>query len=273
MNAPEKPDLEVPDGGDLLAVFALIEQKEIAPYEDAVSDEPLVAQVPEPAAIVERSEIPEIGVTQWTLANGIRVFLKPTDFKNDEVRFTSYSPGGHSLVPDENYVAAATASSVVGEGGVASFNQIELQKKLAGKVVGVSPWIGSLQEGVSGSASPEDLETMFELIYAYFTTPRQDSTTFQAYQTRIKGSIQNRSARPETAFSDTIQVTMAQYHHRARPWSMELLEEMDLATSMAIYRDRFADAGDFTFFFVGNFTLEAIEGSTTRLRGVVCGAI
>ena len=198
-------------------------------------------------------------MTWWTLANGIRVCLKPTDFKNDEILFRAYSPGGHSLVPDADYVAASTATSVVSEGGVGPFNKIELEKKLAGKVVRVSPWISSLREGVSGSASPEDIQTMFELIYAFFTAPRQDSTAFQAYQTLMRGSIQNRSARPETAFSDTITVTMAQYHHRARPWSLELLDEMDLATSMAVYQDRFADAGDFSFFFVGNFTLEGIE--------------
>ena len=259
VEAPEQEGIAVPSEQDLLAIFAQAAQQEIAPYADEVSDEPLVAQVPAPADIVERSEIPEIGATWWTLANGIRVCLKPTDFKNDEILFRAYSPGGHSLVPDADYVAASTATSVVSEGGVGPFNKIELEKKLAGKVVRVSPWISSLREGVSGSASPEDIQTMFELIYAFFTAPRQDSTAFQAYQTLMRGSIQNRSARPETAFSDTIAVTMAQYHHRARPWSLELLDEMDLATSMAVYQDRFADASDFSFFFVGNFTLEGIE--------------
>ena len=267
VDAPQKEGLEVPAQEDLLAVFARVDQKEITPYEDAVSDEPLVAQVPQPAAIVERSEIAELGITRWTLANGIRVVLKPTDFKNDEIRFSAYSPGGHSLVPDPDYVAASTAASVVGEGGVAGFSQIELQKKLAGKVVWVSPWIDALQEGLSGSASPADVGTLFELIYAYFTAPRQDSTAFQAYQTRMRGFIQNRSAAPETAFGDTIQVTMAQYHHRARPWSVELLDEMDLEKSMEIYRQRFADAGDFTFFFVGNFTLEGIENLVQTYLG------
>ena len=259
VEAPEQEGIAVPSEQDLLAIFAKAAQQEIAPYADEVSDEPLVAQVPAPADIVERSEIPEIGVTWWTLSNGIRVCLKPTDFKNDEILFGSYSPGGHSLIPDADYVAASTATSVVSEGGVGPFNKIELEKKLAGKVVRVSPWISSLREGVSGSASPEDIQTMFELIYAFFTAPRQDSTAFQAYQTLRRGFIQNRSAHPETAFSDTIAVTMAQYHHRARPWSLELLDEMDLATSMAVYQDRFADASDFSFFFVGNFTLEGIE--------------
>ena len=259
VDAPEQEGIAVPDEQDLLSIFARVARQEIAPYADEVSDEPLVAQVPAPAAIVERSEIPEIGVTWWTLSNGIRVCLKPTDFKNDEILFRAYSPGGHSLVPDADYVAASTAAAVVSEGGVGPFDKIELEKKLAGKVVGVSPWIGSLREGISGSASPEDVRTMFELIYAFFTAPRQDSTAFQAYRTRMRGSIQNRSARPETAFGDTIAVTMSQYHHRGRPRSLELLDEMDLATSMAVYRDRFADAGDFSFFFVGNFTLEGME--------------
>ena len=259
VDAPEQEGIDVPDEQDLLSIFARVARREIAPYADEVSDDPLVAQVPAAAEIVERSEIPEIGVTWWTLSNGIRVCLKPTDFKNDEILFNAYSPGGHSLVPDADYVAASTATAVVGEGGVGPFDKIELEKKLAGKVVGVSPWIGSLREGISGSASPEDVRTMFELIYAFFTAPRQDSTAFQAYRTRMRGSIQNRSARPETAFGDTIAVTMSQYHHRGRPWSLELLDEMDLATSMAVYRDRFADAGDFSFFFVGNFTLEGME--------------
>jgi zinc protease len=116
-----------------------------------------------------------------------------------------------------------------------------------------------LQESISGSASPEDVQTMFELVYAYFTTPRPDSTAFQALKKRVEGSIQNRNARPETAYGDTIQVTLAQYHHRARLWSMELLEELSLEKSMRVYRDRFADASDFTFTFVGNFTLEGME--------------
>ena len=259
VDAPEKPGLEVPDEAELMAVFARVAEQVIEPYEDDVSDEPLVAEVPEPADIVERGEIPELGVTTWRLANGIRVYLKPTDFQNDEILFEGYSPGGHSLVSDEDYLAASTATAVVEAGGVAGFSLIELQKKLAGKVVDVSPWIGGLREGISGSASPEDLQTMFELLYAYATSPRADSTAFQAYQIRMRGYIENRSASPQAVFGDTVRVTMAQYHHRARPWSVDLIDEMDLDKSMSIYRERFADVGDFTFFFVGNFTLDEME--------------
>jgi len=150
---------------------------------------------------------------------------------------------------------------------VGEFNAIELEKKLAGKVVRVSPYITGLTEGFSGSASPQDLETMFQLIYLYFTSPRKDETAFQSYKTRMKGFIKNRSARPETAFSDTIQVTMAQHHFRVRPWTEKLLDEMNLDKSYQIYRDRFADASDFVFFFVGNFDKKQMKPLVSKYLG------
>ena len=259
VQAPEQEGVAVPAEADLLAVFDRIDEAAIAPYVEEVSEAPLVAAELQPVAITARDSIPEIGVHWWTLVNGVRVCLKPTDFKNDQILLAAYSPGGNSLIADADYIAAATADAVVSEGGVGPFDQIELQKKLAGKVVSVRPWIGQLREGFSGSASPEDVQTMFELVYAYFTAPRQDAVAFQAYREQMEGMIQNRSASPQAAFGDTLQVTLAQYHHRARPWSSEILAEMDLDKSMAFYRDRFADAGDFAFFLVGNFTLEGIE--------------
>ncbi|NKB69966.1 MAG: insulinase family protein [Candidatus Latescibacteria bacterium] len=256
VDGPEKEGGAIPTEKALAAVFDEVEKATVDPYVDRVADVPLVAQVPEPAVIVERSEIAELGVIQWRLANGIRVVLKPTDFKNDQILFKGISPGGHSLVVDQEYIAAATADVVVREGGVGDFDQIQLEKMLAGKVVSVSPWISGLSEGLSGSASPEDLEAMFQLIYLYITAPRADSTAFAAYKALILGSLENRAASPEAAFGDTLKVTLAQHHFRARPYSAALVEEMDLETSLRIYRDRFADTGDFTFFFVGNFDPE-----------------
>ncbi|MEW6752585.1 MAG: insulinase family protein [Candidatus Latescibacterota bacterium] len=259
VDAPQKAGSQVPTQAELQGIFDRVAATRIEPYEESVSDTPILPEKPQAGRITRTDEIPQIGVTIWTLSNDVRVLLKPTDFQNDRVVFTSYSPGGHSLVPDPQYVAAWTADSVVRQGGVGAFDLIDLQKKLAGKVVSVSPWIEELQEGISGSASPQDLETAFELIHAYFVAPRADTTAFRALSAQYRGSIENRSARPETAFGDTLQVTMAQHHFRARPLSLELLAEMDLETSMAVYRDRFADAGDFTFALVGNFTLEQLD--------------
>lgn len=272
VNSPQKTGIKIPTEKDLLAVIHSVEKKKIAAYVDKVSDEPLVRNKPQAGKIVHEEKIPELGLTQWKLSNGIRVVLKPTDFKNDEILFTSFSPGGNSLVKDKDYIAAVTATAVISEGGLGSFNKIELQKKLSDKVVRVSPFITSLTEGISGSCSPQDMETMFQLIYLYFTAPRMDSTAFQSYKMRMKGFIENRSARPETAFRDTIQVTMAQHHFRARPWSLALLDEMSLSKSFRIYKQRFADAGDFTFFFVGNFDPQKLKQDVATYLGGLSAA-
>ncbi len=259
VNAPVKPGLHTPTAEELRQTIAGVMDTEIAPYEDIVSDQPLVADVPEPSEIADEERIEEIDVSVWTLENGVRVLLKPTDFKDDEVLLRSYSPGGTSLADDEDYVSAFAASDVVGQGGLGEFSLIDLQKMLAGKAVNVSPNISSLHESISGSASPEDLETMFQLVYLYFTEPRKDSSAFLAYRSQVQGFLANRSASPQAAFSDTVQVIMAQGHFRARPLSAELFDEIDLNVSFDFYRDRFADASDFTFTLVGAFTLDSIR--------------
>jgi zinc protease len=258
-SSPEKDGLAPPTEAEIAAVLAAVASADIEPYEDRVADQPLMAATPPAGQILSESTIDELGVTEWRLANGVRVVLKPTDFKNDEVLFTAFSPGGTSLVSDDEDVAASTADTVIAQGGVGPFDLTELQKLLADKVVGVSPYISELEEGLSGSASPEDLETMFQLIYLYVTAPRSSEQAFASVQQRFRGIIENRLSRPEAVYSDRISSIMAQDHPRRRPWSEELLDEMDLDTSFRIYRDRFADTSDFTFVFVGNFEPDEIE--------------
>jgi len=259
VSAPQKADVVIPNEDDLLKVFQAAEKKDIQPYEDIVRDEPLVANPPEPADIVEEKTQDELGITELTLANGVQVILKSTDFKNDEILFDAYSFGGTSLMSDDKIMSARTAVQIIQNSGAGVFSNIELEKKLTGKVVRVNPYIGNLVEGISGSASPQDMETMFQLIYVYMTEPRKDEEAFRSYLTRMKGFIENRSARPSTAFNDTILVTLAQYHPRFRPMTEALLDEIDHETVFDFYQDRFADAGDFHFFFVGNFRLDQIK--------------
>ena len=259
LSAPEKAGSPLPTETVLSALIDSVTKASVAPYVDKISAEPLVPNVPLPGQIVDRKEWKELGATEWRLSNGIRVILKPTDFKNDEVLFSAFSWGGSSLVPDDEYVSAITATSVVREGGLGSFDRIALEKKLAGKLANVAPSISELAEGVSGSASTRDLATMFQLLHLTFTAPREDSVAFLSYRARMRGALENRNARPEAAFEDTILVTMSQYHARRRPFSLAMLEEMDLKRSFAFYRDRFADAGDFTFIFVGSFSEKEIE--------------
>ncbi|HDL19308.1 MAG TPA: insulinase family protein [Bacteroidetes bacterium] len=259
VNAPKKKGVKVPTESELLAVFQEASKMDIKPYEDKVSNKPLIAVLPTPGRILFEKKNEKLGTTEWKLSNGVRVVLKPTDFKNDEIRFDSFSPGGHSLVPDKDYLPGITASIVISGGGLGNIDEIELGKMLTGKIVSVSPYIAALYEGVSGMASPKDMETMFQLIYLTFTAPREDSTAFIAYQKRTMAILENKEANPASAFGDTIKVTMAQHHYRERPLTEELLKEMNLEKSFKIYKDRFADAGDFTFFFVGNIDLKKFK--------------
>jgi zinc protease len=240
-------------------VFTAVESGPVSPYVDRVRDEPLLAEKPQPGSIVERKTIEEIGVTEWRLSNGARVVMKPTDFKNDEVLLSGFSPGGHSLVPDERHTSATVATSVVEAGGLGEFDSVELRKALTGKLAGGSTYIDELEEGVIGGASPEDLETALQLLYLGFTAPRRDEAAFGSWLERTRAALENRLARPETVFADRVQTALAQDHPRRRPLSPERLSEVDLDAALEIYRDRFADAGDFTFILVGNFEPSAIE--------------
>lgn len=259
VNAPEKEDFQVPTEAELLDVLASVADIEIKPYEDTVTDEPLLAEIPQPGQIVSTKMLDKLEITEWELSNGVRVVLKPTSFKDDEILFSAFSPGGTSLAEDEDFIPASTAAQIIFMSGLRNFSDIDLQKMLSGKVVRVRPLISEFEEGLSGSASPKDLETMFQLIYLRFMAPRADTDIFKVMINQMKTVLKNRDANPMTAFQDMLQTTLSQNHIRSRPLTVETIEEMDLEKSYAFYKDRFADAGDFTFIFIGNIDLETMK--------------
>ena len=266
-NAPQKAGVSVPTEAQLLAVANAVKGKMIEPYRDIVVDQPLLARLPAAAAITAERSIPEIGVTEWRLANGMRVVLKPTDFQKDQVMLSAFSPGGSSLVPDSLYVNASLATTLASIGGLGEFNMQALRRVLTGKTASATASIGTRTEGISGSASRKDIETMFQLVYLTFTAPRKDSVVFAAFKQANQGMLANRAASPQSQFSDTITVTMAQNHPRAQPISARTFDEMNLDRALAIYRDRFADASDFTFFIVGDFAIDSVKPLVQRYLG------
>ena len=269
VNAPESYRQNIPSEQAVLAMFGDARAGSLEPYRDTVADAPLFPARPAAAAITQRSTIPELGLTEWRLANGVRVLLKPTDFKNDQVLFSAYSPGGDSLASDRDYVSAMTAATIVDEGGLGGFDAVQLRKKLAGKAVEVTPWVGELFEGLNGQARPADLEALFQLANLYFTSPRRDEQAFKAYRDRLLTAVRNRQDSPDAAFEDRVDQLFSQNHFRRRPWSPALVDELNLDAALAFYKDRFRDAGDFTFLFVGSFTLEGIEPLVASYLGTL----
>ena len=259
VSAPDKKGVPVPDKEKLSAVINEVEKNKITAYEDKVNNTPLLDKIPSGSEVINEKKHNELGITEWKLANGVRVVMKPTDFKNDEVLFNGFSEGGTSLVPDSEYIAAVTASNIINQSGAGRFNQTELRKMLAGKDVSVNTYIHELSEGIRGSASPKDLETMFQLIYLYFMQPRKDSTAFLSYKYRLKSYLQNKNLSPEQAFNDTLMVTLSNYNPRRIPLTEKRMEKMNLKESFQIYKERFADASDFTFVFVGNFKIKNLK--------------
>ena len=266
VTGPKKEGLEMPTEEALLAVLAGVSAMDITPYEDTVIDEPLLAEIPEGSEVVATREFAE-GIVEWELANGIRVALKPTDFREDQIVFRGFSPGGSSLVSDEEWIPASSATVVIRGGGLGAFNTMDLRRVLTGKVASVNPFISPFEEGVSGSASPEDLETLFQLIYLTFTAPRADPEYFQGFYSRNRTALQNRDVSPAVAFNDAINRIMTQDYVRSRPVTLEWLDHTDLDKSLAIYRDRFADASDFTFIFVGDIDLDDMRPLVERYLG------
>ena len=266
-SAPAKDSALVPSGRELRIIADSVEKTSVVAYADSAASGALVPHPPAPGRVVAVERIPELGVTRWTLSNGARVVLKPTDFKDDQLLFYAFSPGGTSLASDSLFVPARTASSVVSVGGVGDFNATGLEKALAGRSVSVSPSIGTYQEALSGGGSPKDADALFQLIYLYFTAPRPDSSAFLAYQARVKAALANRGASPAAVFSDTLEVTLTSHHPRAMPLTSAMFDRMDLAQSLDFYRERFADASDFTFIFVGNIDTLAIRPLVERYIG------
>ncbi|HEX6535316.1 MAG TPA: insulinase family protein [Gemmatimonadaceae bacterium] len=264
---PKKAGVRVPTREGLLAIFDSVQAMRLEPYQEKVTDAPLVAVLPKPGAVVKDTTIAEVGVREWTLANGARVLLKPTDFNADQVAIHGYSPGGTSLAPDSMYLNARFATSMLSVGGLAGFTRADLQKRLAGKVVSVGAAIDGAGEGINASGSPRNLETIFQLLYLQFTAPRVDTAAIAAYETTLRSNLANRSASPNAQFADTIVAVMTQHHPKAAPITLAMIDSLDAGKALSFFHDRFADASDFTFVIVGAFDADSIRPLVERYIG------
>lgn len=252
---PEKESMKYPTQEEILHVISQVKAEEITAYEDKVSDEPLMAEKPQAGKVIKTEKGP-FESTLLTLSNGVRVILKKTDFKADEIRMQAFSPGGTSLFPNEEVINFNMLNAVAGLGGLGNFSNVNLEKVLAGKKASVSTSVSGNSEGLSGNCSPKDLETLMQLIYLSFTAPRTDDDAFTSFKNRMKASLANQEANPISALQDTLQQAMYMGHPRAIRMKADLVDQIDYAKIMAMYNDRFKDASDFTFLFVGNIQAE-----------------
>ena len=252
---PEKEGINYPTEAELLKVLNDVKAEKLTAYVDKVSNEPLIKEAPKAGKVVKTEE-GAFGSTVWTLSNGVRVILKSTDFKADQIRMWAFSPGGTSIFGINEPIQTQNANQVIDLGGVSKFSVIELEKMLAGKKVSVAPYMNNLTEGFDGSCSPKDMETMMQLTYLYFTSPRMDNDAFESFKKRTKAALANQEANPMVAYTDSIRSTIYGHHPLIQRLTSERVDEIDYNRIMEMYKDRFKDASDFTFMFVGNINLE-----------------
>jgi len=265
--APARPDVVLPTDSMLLAVFDRVRAEALSAYVDSAANQPLVAALPSPGKVVKTRHIADLDLTEWTLGNGIRVLLKPTDFKNDQVLLSGRRPGGFSVLGDADHHIATLSDFVLGGAGTFSDNQ--LRRMLTGKVASAAVSVQENGESAYGSASPRDLPTMFQLLWLNATAPRLDTALFAAGRSMMKAAMQNSRNTPDQAFADTMAVVMANYHPRFRLFQPEQLDSLDVPRAYALYKARFAAFTGFTFYLVGNFTLDGIRPLVEQYLGTL----
>jgi zinc protease len=252
IEAPDKDKATLPNEAIVNGWIAKAENEKLTPWKDNVNTDVLLKALPISGKVIKRSTADSLGVFTLELSNGIKVFLKPTDFKNDEILFSAFSPGGTSLYPNKQFRSASAASQIIAANGVGEFNPVSLSKMLTGKSVQVQPYIQELYEGMSGGASPADLETAMQLLYLYFTAPREDTMIFANLISRAKAGFEGRNNSPEVVFRDSVAAIMGMHNYRRMPITAQSLDTINQDEAFKIYKERFANAADFTFMFVGN---------------------
>ena len=254
--SPQKADIAVPSEEDLKKALAAAEATAVTPWADKTITRELVEKKPDPVAIVSTRKVDEVGLTIVTLANGVEAWLKPTDFKNDQIVFALQAKGGTSLATPGDFVEASLASTYVTLSGAAGLKALDVQNLLAGKLAAASPFMSLSTHGFNGSGGPAFLETALQLLYARFTQPGDDPDAFDLMKRQLTSFLANRLDSPNAVFGDKVEEINSSGHYTSRPLTVERVNALDRAKMLAFYKSRFSNAADFTFFMVGAFKTE-----------------
>ena len=256
---PENDKIKIPTSQEILDTYSAAKGIKTTNFVDSYVEKPLVDKKLSPVKITKRSENTTFGYTEVTLENGAKIVLKPNKWKNDEILFLGISPGGQSLCNDKDVLTARVTSDLINTSGLGSFDDVSLQKKLSGNTANVHSFIALENEGVRGDVSPKDFGTLLQLNYLYFTEPRVDEEAFKTYIGRKITDLTFQKSNPKAIFSDTLFKIL--YSNNKRYTLMNDTNDfhkIDMKTALSFNKQRFANASDFTFVFVGNFKVDSL---------------
>ena len=256
--SPDKPGLTVPTDTELKSAVASAEKVAVTAWNDGGATRDLMERAPDPGAVKDRKEMAELGVTVVRFGNGVEAWFKPTDFKNDEVLFALSSRGGLSLAKPDLFMDATLASALVQFSGVGGHRAIELQRLLAGKNTSAGPGISTSMHGLSARSNPANIETALQLMHIHFTAPGDDADAFGLIKKNLENAYQNRERSPDIVYSEKVSEVNTSGHYSSKPLTLERIAKLDRSAMAAFYKERFANAADFTFFMVGAFKTDDV---------------
>ena len=257
--AREADGLTYPTEDDMKDAVAAARAEQIEGYVDNVKDEPLMAEMPAPGKIAQETENQQLGYKELTLSNGITLLLKKTDFKDDEVQLQAWAKGGKSLYGEQDYTNMKIFDEVIGMSGIGNFSSNELAKALAGKKCNADVTMDLTRQYVTAHSTPKDMETMFQMMYLYFTAVNKDEKQFQNLMNILETQLKNKNLQPQAVFSDSLVLTMYSHNPRFANIQAEDLKDVNYDRILQIQKERFQNASQFTFVIVGNFDEQTIR--------------
>ncbi|MFD2871889.1 M16 family metallopeptidase [Mucilaginibacter ximonensis] len=265
--APEKDKANLPDESTINSWLKEVAAEPMQAYQEASSLQPFLTKTPVPGRIVKEATDPEFNITTLTLSNDVKVVLKPTTYKNNQVLMSAFAPGGTNLYSDQDYQSAANAAGLINFFGAGNYSPVALSKYFTGKQIAISTGIGETSQQISGGSTTKDLPAMLELMYAYLTEPRKDSAKFASIISNAKAGLINRKNDPSSVFQDTSAAILSNYNVRKTGPSVEKLSQISLDRAYEIYQERFGDVSGFTFIFTGSFKPDSIKGFIEKYIG------
>lgn len=259
ITGPEKEGVKLPGLTEIQSAIAACTSAKISPYVDNIAGKKLIEKEPVPGKVTSANNNKIFGTTEWTLSNGMKVIFKPTEIKEDELTISGWADGGSSALKDEELIAADFLGDALMSMGLGPYSRTDLTKLLAGKRASMYFMISEDQDQFSARTSPKDLETALQIIYLGFTNPRWNETDYKTWYDKTKASLINADAEPRKAFSDTIDVMVANHNKRVKPLTYKSLDGLSFDLLKKVFSQRFSDPGNFTLLFVGKVNPDAVK--------------
>lgn len=263
MYGPDKDGFVVPSESEIESTVLAAQQKRYDAYQEEQVPATLMAALPAPGKIVSEKPYGKFGMTEIVLSNGMKVYVKSTDYQADQITMSMRGEGGTSVYGDEDIPNFAFLSGSITEAGVGDFTATRLRKALAGKSLKLAPSITSEGQRITGTSSVKDLETMLQLAHLYFTAPRKDSMAFKGMMNRNLSLLKNRNASSKVVYNDSLSATLYDHNVRMAPVTVEIAKKADYNRIFGIYRERFSDASNFKTVFIGKVDM-------AQLRPLLC---